>query len=840
MSLAVYRKKRNFASTSEPADGGKLGSGIFVVQLHHASHRHYDFRLELDGVLKSWAVPKGPSFDPAVKRLAVEVEDHPVSYAEFEGDIPQGNYGAGHVDVFDHGTWEPIGNAREGIEKGDLKFTLHGEILHGSWVLVRTRMQGGKQQWLLIKHKDQFAGSGEADDFVDPETDRPIKSRKRAEIREKVSAKENAGSLPGSKREQLDHGFFEPELCKAVDKPPSGDVWLHEIKWDGYRILASIIRGRVQLWSRNGIEWTAKLPELVDALATLALRDARLDGEIIVVTEGRDDFNALQTRFNDESPVPVLYMVFDVVHADGLAFDEVPLIDRKAWLADRLESYPHPLLRYSDHQVGNGTAAFKQAIAGGLEGVVSKRVDGVYSGTRSGAWVKAKARLSDEFIVAGFTEPKASRSGLGALLLAKPRADGLHYVGRVGTGMKSDLLIELRRKLEKSIVQKPSADPELMAAKDRKLAIWVKPSLVVEVFYQGIGGQGLLRQPAYKAMRIDKKPSDVLMSTNGELQSGRAQRSSEGTDGEYPGASAKRRATKPSIPAEKTRTMDNVIISHPDRVVFATAKLTKQDVADYYRGVADWILPGISGRPLAVVRCPSGIGKACFFQKHVAKGAGDHVHAVMIPEKDGDDAYLCIDDAEGLLQLVQLNVLEFHPWGARASDPEHADRLVFDLDPHASVAWTRVKSAAENLRRQLASIHLESFVRTTGGKGLHVVVPLQPPAPWDDARDFAQSVAAALVALEPNEFVSVAGENNRKGKIFIDWLRNGRGATSVASYSLRARESAGVAMPLDWKDLKRIKSGDAINATNAIEWIRKRRKDPWASIDETMQKLPRF
>ncbi|MEP6882533.1 MAG: non-homologous end-joining DNA ligase, partial [Dokdonella sp.] len=590
MSLAVYRKKRNFASTSEPADGGKLGSGIFVVQLHHASHRHYDFRLELDGVLKSWAVPKGPSFDPAVKRLAVEVEDHPVSYAEFEGNIPPGNYGAGHVDVFDHGTWESIGNAREGIEKGDLKFTLHGEILHGSWVLVRTRMQGGKQQWLLIKHQDEFAGSGEADDFVDPKTDRPRKTRKHVGIRAKLSANEKAGSPDGAKRERLDHGFFEPELCKSVDRPPSGDSWLHEIKWDGYRILASIIRGRVQLWSRNGIEWTAKLPELVDALATLALRDARLDGEIIVVTEGRDDFNALQTRFKDESPVPVLYMVFDVVHANGQAFAEVPLIDRKAWLSDRLESYPHPLLRYSDHQVGNGTAAFKQAIAGGLEGVVSKRVDSVYSGTRSGAWVKAKARSSDEFIVVGFTEPKASRSGLGALLLAKPRADGLHYVGRVGTGIKSDLLIELRRKLDKSIVQKPSADPELMAAKDRKLAIWVRPKLVVEAFYQGIGGQGLLRQPAFKALRIDKKPSDVSTSIVGEPQTKQVARSSEGKNGGSDGAAATRRSKKQSIHAEKMMSMENVVISHPDRVVFATAKLTKQDVADYYRGVADWIL----------------------------------------------------------------------------------------------------------------------------------------------------------------------------------------------------------------------------------------------------------
>ncbi len=848
MSLDLYRKKRNFSETTEPARGGKRGSRIFVVQLHHASRRHYDFRLELDGVLKSWAVPKGPSLDPAVKRLAVEVEDHPISYADFEGDIPKGNYGAGHVDVFDHGRWEPIGSAREGLANGDLKFTLHGKILRGSWVLVRTRMQGSKQQWLLIKHRDEFAASGEADDFLDAKTDRPKNEQKRhatASAEQKLTKKKTTRgtrvkSLSGAALEHLESGFFAPELCKSADKPPAGEAWLHEVKWDGYRMLASLVGGKCQLWSRNGIEWSERLPELVEALPILGLENARLDGEIIVLKDDRDDFNALQTRLANDSPAALLYMLFDVVHAEGHSFADVALGERKDWLRKRLEAHPHPLLRFSDHQIGHGAAAFRQAASGGLEGVVSKRLDSGYSGSRSGAWVKSKARLSDEFIVVGFTEPKGSRAGFGALLLAKPSAHGLRYVGRVGTGFSSEQLVELRHALDKSVSRQPSADASLMANRDQKLAIWVKPRLVVEVVYQGIGAQGLLRQPAFKTLRIDKKPAEVVAESAGGS-------AGTGLRDEQPaveprGRAGKSRMTnrKPGKPSEAKMQDDSVTITHPDRVVYPGLKLTKQDVAEYYRAVSSWILPGISGRPLSVVRCPRGIGSSCFFQKHAANGAGDHVHGITIEQKDGEDTYLCIDDREGLLELVQLNALEFHPWGALSSHPDRADRIVFDLDPDLSVEWPRIRAAAENLREQLESIHLQSFVRTSGGKGLHVVVPIDPAAAWDDVRTFAQSVAEALAALEPDEFVSMAGEKNRKDRIFIDWLRNGRGATSVASYSLRARESAGVAMPLEWKDLKRIESADAINLQNAMDWINKRAKDPWAAFEQVVQTLPRF
>lgn len=852
MSLIRYRKKRDFSQTSEPSAGGTRGGRIFVVQLHHASRRHYDFRLELDGVLKSWAVPKGPSFDPAVKRLAVEVEDHPISYANFEGDIPAGNYGAGHVDLFDRGTWEPIGGARKGLADGDLKFTLHGHILRGSWVLVRTRMQGDKQQWLLIKHQDEFAARGEADDYIDSATDRPGKSGKRTNkakavvpVSETKTAVKSEVPLPGmGTPERLVGGFFPPELCRPADTPPAGDQWLHEVKWDGYRILASIVRGKIQLWTRNANEWTGKLPELVEALAALKLRNARLDGEIIVLSEGKVDFNALQARFSHEDAARILYMLFDVVHADGHSFAEVALSERKAWLADRIERHAHPLLRYSDHQVGNGATVFAQALEAGIEGIVSKRLDSHYSGTRSGAWVKSKGRLADEFIVVGFTEPKgSSRAGLGALLLAKPTADeGLRYVGRVGTGLRCEQLIELRHLLEKSVVKKATVDPGLMARKDRGLAIWVKPKLVVEVFYQGIGGKGLLRQPAFKDLRRDKSPDEVSSHIEGaSTMTSESTPKSGSAKARAPAGKAalgkRKRSAKPPVADDAA---DEVAITHPERVVYPTLKLTKQDVADYYRAVAPWILAQIAGRPLSVLRCPGGTAKACFFQKHLAKGSGEHVHGVTVEAKDGEDRYLCIDDEAGLLELVQLNVLEFHPWGARSSDPEHADRLVFDLDPHASVSWKRVKSAAENLHEQLKSIRLQSFLRTSGGKGLHVVVPIDPAAPWDELRGFAKSVSEALAALEPDEFVAVSGEKNRTDRIFIDWLRNSRGATSVASYSLRARDAAGVAMPLAWSDLKRLESAHAINLSNAVEWIRKRGKDPWAEMSSVRQRVPQL
>lgn len=825
MPLDTYRKKRNFSRTSEPEAGGRRGGRIFVVQLHHASRRHYDFRLELDGVLKSWAVPKGPSFDPAVRRLAVEVEDHPIAYAAFEGDIAEGNYGAGHVNVFDSGTWEAEGSAREDLAKGDLKFTLHGRILKGSWVLVRTRMQGGKQQWLLIKHRDAFANKTEADDYLDADPAPPPPRTKRAKAGPgpPQAIRLDDASTERGKRERASSAAFEPELCRPVERPPAGDGWLHEAKWDGYRLLAAMAKGKLRLWSRNGIEWTQRLPELVAAIGSLDLHSARLDGEIIVLRDGRDSFNALQARLAGDTDEEILYMLFDVLHADGRSFADLPLSVRKQWLAARLAAHPHPLLRYSEHEIGHGVALFAQATARGIEGLVSKRVDSRYRGGRSGDWVKCKARLSDEFVVVGFTEPKGSRSGLGALLLGKPQRRGFRYAGRVGTGIDDRQLRSLRRRLDESVVEKPSVATGDIARKDLVGARWVEPSLVVEVFYQGIGGRGLLRQAAFKGLRDDRSVADV--SPDALAGAPVAKRAASG-----------RAARRKETPMKKSESP----ITHPERIVYPKLDLSKQDVADYYRAVAPWLIPQIGNRPLSVVRCPGGIGESCFFQKHAPKAAGSHVHGVMIREKSGRNRYLCIEDVDGLLELVQLNTLEFHPWGAHSDDPERADRIVFDLDPDTSVSWAAVKQAARDLRGQLESIGLKSFVRTSGGKGLHVVVPLEPRAPWEEVKAFARAAAEAMVSLQPDRFVSVADKPKRKDKIFIDWLRNAHGATSVASYSLRARPGAGVAMPLRWEDLARLRKPDQFTLKNALAAVKRRRKDPWAEMDTTRQSIPDF
>lgn len=835
MGLSSYAGKRNFATTPEPARGGRAGGRRFVVQLHHASRRHFDFRLELDGVLKSWAVPKGPSFDPAVKRLAMQVEDHPIAYATFEGDIPKGNYGAGHVEVFDAGTWEPIGDARQGLAAGELKFVLHGDVLRGSWVLVRTRSQGSRTQWLLIKHHDAYAGDRDADAFVDPETDRPIPLARRRKVWAGHAAPPAAGPArtPAARakgRRAAMQVPFAPELCRPVEASPGGAAWLHEVKWDGYRILATVQRGKARLWSRNAIEWTAKVPELARAIESLGFKNAQLDGEMVVLDGERESFSALQRRLSAEIREPAVYMLFDLLHADGHSLWAVPLIERKRLLADHLAAHPHPLLRYSEHQAGGGPAVFAQAMRHGLEGVVSKRTDSAYTGTRSGAWVKAKARRSDEFAVVGYTEPKGQRAGIGALLLAAPDGDGgLRYVGRVGTGFSDSELRRLRRELARSTVDEPPADTARMSAPDRRLAIWVRPHRVAEVYYQGYGGQGLLRQVAFKTFRTDKTVEDLMTTPSA---SGRKR--STGAARRPPGRAATRAKARPAQEAEA----GPVTITHPQRVVFPEAGITKGEVAEYYRQVAPWLLPELAGRPLSVVRCPDGIAEACFFQKHAGRGWGGHVHAITVQEKNGKDAYLCIDDAEGLLELVQMNVLEFHPWGSSPGDPDHASRVVFDMDPGKGVTWKRVVAAAREVRRQLGTLGLTAFVRTSGGKGLHVVVPLDPPAPWDAVRQFAQGVAQALSAMHPDDFVATAGENNRNGRIFVDWLRNGRGATSVASYSLRARPSAGVAMPLGWSELGRIASGDAFTIAAALSRLRRRKTDPWADLADTQQSLP--
>lgn len=857
--LDEYQRKRDFRRTAEPAPGKsrkRKRQAIFVVQLHHARRRHYDFRLEADGVLKSWAVPKGPSFDPKTKRLAVEVEDHPLDYATFEGDIPAGNYGAGHVDIFDSGTWSSAGDVHAQLAKGHLEFELFGEKLRGAWHLIRTQRKTRQPEWLLIKRDDNYAGPTEADDLVGAavvskpavrkaakQTSRKSTPGERVDKIKRVDKTlmrrivESAAALPAAVKARLSSGAFAPELARLAEAPPEGDDWLHEVKWDGYRLLTTIVAGRPTLWSRNALEWTSRLPDIVTALSALGLDTAQMDGELIVLGDGRSDFNALQAVLSGERLESLTYVLFDLIHLQGYALARCPLVERKQVLRTIMNLRKSPHLMYSDHHAGDGPAVFAHAVEHGLEGIMSKRGASPYRAGRGDDWRKVKQALSDEFAIVGYTPPKGSRAGFGSLLLAAAeKGGGWRYVGRVGSGFSQVQLGELAQELRRNELPRPSVRVETVDPLLRG-AHWVEPEKVAEVYYRGIGNLGLLRQPSLKAIRADKTAADLVNEAAGR----RRQEAAMPTGKKSNASSARAIMPKPAVPERRKGAppppSGAVNLSHPERVVFPADGYTKRDVADYYSAVMPWFLPGVSGRPLSVVRCPDGIGGECFFQKHLTPGL-KHVRSVRLKEESGKSGkYLFVDNAEAVLELVQFNALEFHPWAATVKDPDHADYIVFDLDPAPGVAWKRVTAAAVDVRDLLAGVGLTSFVRTTGGKGLHVVVPLQPAPPWAQAKDFAHAFSSSLAASRPDEFVAVATKNRRGGKIFVDYLRNARGATSVASYSLRSRPGAPVAVPLVWSELGKIKSADAFDIRSVPARLKRLRGDPWKGFESVRQNL---
>ena len=843
MSLREYDRKRRFDSTPEPRSEGSAANGgrpIFVVQLHHASRRHYDFRLQVGDTLKSWACPKGPSYDPNVKRLAVEVEDHPISYAKFQGDIPAGAYGGGHVDTFDSGVWSTPYDAEAQLEKGHLRFELFGTRLKGSWHLVRSGKPAKQPQWFLMHDKDAYASDVEADDLLDArmiastkaaagrsggakEVAATLDTRKRRKVpvaghRTSRAAKLAAGA-EGAKKAKASGDFFKPELATLRENPPVGEQWLHEVKWDGYRILATVYKGAVELWSRNGLSWTDKIPDIRQAIESLGLDSARLDGELIALdAKGQSDFNALQKTLSGEANAPLAYMLFDLPFLEGHDLSGTPLHARKAILEALLGDAPAHL-SYSSHVVGNGDQVFAMASAQKLEGILSKRVDSRYRPGRGDDWLKIKRVESDEFAVVGYTAPKGGRQGFGALLLAKPApGGGWHFVGQVGSGFSHRQLLELSRTLATGGGSKPSVRNPQDAPRAVK---WIEPTAVAEINYRGIGNQGLLRQPSLKAMRPDKTPGDLR-------DSDRAAPSPE------PPATRRKTTKRKPAAAEPAA----ITITHPDRVVYPADGYTKQDVADYYRTVMDWFLPGVLNRPTSVIRYPDGIDKPSFFQKHIPSGGLKHVGSVKLKEETGAAAvYLYPESPESIMELVQYGTLEFHPWGARVDTPDLADRVVFDLDPGPDVGWERVVAAARLVRKLLADLGLQSFLRTTGGKGLHVVLPLNPSSNWTTVKQFAQGFANALAGAHPLEFVAVSTKSLRNRKIFVDYLRNGRGATAVASYSLRGRPGAPVAVPLRWEELGKIKSGAQFDIRSLPARLKRLRKDPWAGIDEVKQSL---
>ena len=879
MSLREYVRKRRFDETPEPAPDARNAAAkkqpIFVVQLHHARARHYDFRLEVDGALKSWAVPKGPSLRSGEKRLAVEVEDHPLSYAGFAGDIPEGHYGAGHVDIFDHGTWTPEGEPLRALAKGHLDFELRGGKLRGRWTLIRTRLQGSKQQWLLMKRSDDEARDMEADDLIDAapakaktkaapakhgtttaaRTQPAVKSSakkksapsKRASSKSAAAWRARALALAGARDRNLPVGF-KPELCALRESPPRGEEWLHETKWDGYRLLADLDDGCVRLRSRNDLEWTAKFPEIVAAIEALPVDDARLDGELIALdAKGRSDFSALQRALESGASTTLYYVLFDLPAVAGVDLRGAALHERKALLEALLAKAGRKALSFSSHVVGNGEEVFDAARRHGLEGIVSKRVDAHYVHGRSQDWIKIKHANTEEFIIVGYTAPKGSRSGFGALLLATVERGALRYVGRVGSGFDDERLRTLTQQLhalarDEAVFELPSHAP----IRPRHVH-WVEPRIVVEIAFRGWAKEGLLRQGSFQRLREDKSPEDLGMPASKKAAPSRAAKAA--APAAKKAAPTKRAVAKKELAATKNlraakpaaAPAGDVRITHPERSVFPDTKITKQDVADYYRAVADWMLPELIQRPLSILRCPDGAGKTCFFQKHHAAKLGSHVASIPLKEKSGDAGdYLFVNDLHGVLELVQMNVIEFHPWGSRIDAPDQPDRLVFDLDPAPGIDWKALVTAARDVRARLAEVGLESFVRLSGGKGVHVVAPIQRGPDWVAVKAFCEAFAQAMSSAHPLTYLATASKAKREGRIFIDWLRNARGATSVASWSLRARAGAPTAMPITWNELARARDPAQFDLATAQKRAKTLSKDPWEGFDRLRQTLPAF
>ncbi|UAK24058.1 DNA ligase D [Sphingomonas nostoxanthinifaciens] len=829
-SLATYRAKRDFAKTDEPAGATKPTSGNgFLVQKHDATRLHYDFRLELDGVLLSWAVTRGPSSDPDDKRLAVRTEDHPLDYATFEGTIPKGQYGGGTVMLWDNGTWESIAgkDPRKTIPEGHLHFILHGHRMKGEWIMIRLKPRGREkgENWLLRKVADEHAGG--SDDLVTTHLTgvesgltmaeiaagkKPTRKRATATKAEPpaASAPAPARRTKKAKPEGVAPPFRPVQLATLVDHVPAGNAWLHEMKYDGYRTLISIGGGDGRAYTRSGLDWTDKFAPVVADAATLDVSSALLDGEAVVLdAEGRTSFQALQNALK-EDPGSILYYAFDLLALDGDDLTDRPLTERKEKLATLIGSGTSKI-RYSDHIVGRGEELFGTFCEAGLEGVISKRADAKYVGSRSGSWVKTKCIKRQEFVIVGWT-PSDKQRGFRALLLGVNENGKLRYAGKAGTGYTADEIDKLMGLMTPLEVKTPTVEAPRAAVRG---AHWIQPKLVAEIAFMEVTGDGVLRHSSYLGLRLDKKAEAVVVEK------------------EAPVAEVEAAATAPA--ATKVR------VTNRERVIFPEGKITKGELADYYQAVSGIMLPWAGSRPISLVRCPQGRGKKCFFQKHDAGSFGDHVHHVGIREKDGhDEPYLFIDDAEGLVTCVQMGTIEYHGWGARIEDVEKADRLVFDLDPDEGLEFKDVISAAFHVQELLGQMGLVTFPMVTGGKGVHVIAPLTPQAEWPAVKDFAHRFAQVLAQTEPDRFTAALAKAKRTGRIFVDYLRNQRGATAVMPYSARAREHAPVAVPITWEELRTLDGASRWHVGDAAELLKRAASKDligWGRADQVLPDL---
>ncbi|CAN7439928.1 DNA ligase D [Aquipseudomonas alcaligenes] len=825
-----YNRKRNFEVTSEPHEAGRpkgrsrAGALGFVIQKHDARHLHYDFRLELDGTLKSWAVPKGPSLDPKDKRLAVHVEDHPLGYAEFEGSIPAGQYGAGDVIVWDRGIWQPHGDPRAAYAAGKLTFTLVGEKLSGEWSLVRTRLRGSgdKEQWLLIKQDDEVARPADEYDIVSAEpasvisgadvgSDAPA-ARPRASkgAGKAAKARKGEGTEPGMP------DTLAPQLATLVDAPPSGD-WRYEIKFDGYRILARIRDGEVRLYTRNGNDWTARLPLQARDLAALDLGDSWLDGEVVVLDEdGLPSFQGLQNAFEIGRSHSILYYLFDAPYLDGRDLRQQPLEERRAALERVLKGHKRSLLRFSQDFAASHESILESACSMSLEGVIGKRAGSPYRSARSPDWIKLKCRRRQEFVIVGYTGPKGSRSGFGALLLAvhdEPGGAELRYAGRVGTGFDEARLADILGRLQ-AIARKDSPLTKALTASQRRGVHWVEPQLVAEVEFAEWTDDAIVRQAAFIALRSDKPAEQII----------REQPRSASSLRKAPAAVAE---TAGQAGEGGRQTLAKVSISHPQRVIDDQSGTQKLELARYYADVAEWVLPHLKGRPVSLLRAPEGVGGELFFQKHAERLAIPNIRHLDPSLDPGHARLMEIDTLEALVGAVQMGAIELHTWGATSDRIERPDRLILDLDPDPKLPWKTMQEATRLTLSVLDELGLQAWLKTSGGKGMHLVVPLARHAGWDEVKGFGKAIASFLARQLPERFVDKMGPKNRIGRIFVDYLRNQRGASAVCAYSVRARPGLPVSVPIERDELERLKGSAQWTLGNLRQRLDGLDRDPW-------------
>jgi bifunctional non-homologous end joining protein LigD len=837
MTLQKYHEKRNFDKTAEPY-GATKSTGknkIYIIQKHAASHLHYDFRLEIDGVLKSWAIPKGPSLDPLVKRLAVHVEDHPVDYADFEGTIPSGEYGGGTVMLWDKGTWS-FDNARDILKdykKGILTFTLNGERLKGDWKLIQIKKD--PKNWLLVKLDDTYARSEKKFDITERETvsiktqrsmDEIASGVKKKQQKQRKAAKKqatvlnNSSNMVAATQAELPD-FVSPELATLVDRPPVGADWLHEIKYDGYRLICVVKNKKAHLYTRSKNDWTHKFKALVFSIESEELPNLILDGEVVVLDkEGKSDFQLLQNALRLTDHSNLVYYVFDILYFDKYDLTKTKLIERKKILQHLIAHLEHKdIIRYSDHVIGNGEKLFAKAQKLKYEGIVSKLADSFYIQARTKQWLKIKCMQRQEFIVCGYTKPAGLRTHFGSLLLGFYNENQeLIYCGHVGTGFTQESLQEIAKKLK----QYTSSH---MPFKKKPTGVsgvtWVEPKVVAEVEFSEWTQDKILRHPSFKGLRYDKKPESVIFEKVKSINEIK------------PTSEAKEMPEKSS-----KRLKSTVVLSHPEKILYPADKITKQDIANYYTMIKDWILPYIINRPLTLLRCPQGIDKKFFYQKHLNNESEQFIFPIRIEGKQETDNYIYIKDFNGLINTVQMDVLEIHPWPCKIDNIEKPDYIVFDLDPGPEVEWSKVVSAAHDLREHLEKISLTSFIKTTGGKGFHIVVPIQRKYTWDDVKNFAKTFVQVLVQQNPKNYVGTMTKTQRTGKIFIDYLRNERGATAVAPYSTRARLGGTVATPLHWDEVNKKILSSTFTIHNLSKRLDKLQEDPWQGFYKLKQKLP--